>query len=133
MCKAVEISENILKVIADYHDARKGFSQQCSDADKEVVDLLHEIEFGKPDAIRITKIFKLMKAALLRRREAKDELYNFGIIYDTMKVLDTNFKIKLTQAKGYAMQSVYAMEDRKYRNRSDIIEQLDKMDNVVNL
>lgn len=68
------------KIENDFNKAKGEHSR----ADLLVTDLLHEIEFGNPDAVTMVRIHKDMKAALLKRREVKDEMTKLQSLFAMM-------------------------------------------------
>ena len=74
MCVARELSSNLRDTVNIIRKTNDDLYKQLSQIDKLIIDLKHEIEFGKFDVFRGYKKFKQLQEALQQRRIIKDEV-----------------------------------------------------------
>lgn len=66
--------EDIKKIIDDAENRRSELSDLLSNADKEITDIQHYIEFNNVDDDNIKSIYDMLKTRLKIRRQIKNEL-----------------------------------------------------------
>lgn len=104
----VQVSENITRWIDKieslnglFDEASKRNNVLASDlskVDKEILDLLHYIEFTKLNAAQGYRAYKMIKERRIRRRHIKNEMEVLNIILEqNTKEISENVKIKLDE------------------------------------
>lgn len=104
----VQVSENITRWIQKieslnglFDEANKRNNVLASDlskVDKEILDLLHYIEFTKLNAAQGYKAYKMIKERRIRRRHIKNEMEVLNIILEqNTKEISENVKCKLKE------------------------------------
>lgn len=85
MGKAAELLEQYVNLRQEIESEAQAQQRQHSQADKKLADLLHEVEFGQPDACTMVHIFKDMQATLKERRTVKDEIH---VLNSTLQLMN---------------------------------------------
>lgn len=73
MCMAKTLSLNLVETVNIIREVSRELNEQLSTLDKTIIDLQHEIEFGKFDVFRGYKKLKQLQDVLIERREVKNE------------------------------------------------------------
>lgn len=113
MCKAKELSSNLLENISVIKETHQELSKQLSYTDKIITDLQHEIELGRFDVVRGYKKLKQLQDTLIERRKIKNEHELIQPLIAYINSIETKIN-ELHETITYREERIV---DRKYRPR----------------
>ncbi|WP_368652387.1 hypothetical protein AB4Y30_11550 [Ornithinibacillus sp. 4-3] len=112
----------IKKIFIDYPRLYKVKKQELVKAEQERQDLLHVLELGKLDAIKMGKITRELKQVQIRRRQIKNNLEVLEVISKFSQAFNNNTnKSKQIETVMNTVKNI-TERDRKYtmRVRTDL-------------
>lgn len=112
----------IKKIFVDYPKLYKVKKQELIKAEQERQDLLHALELGKLDAIKMGKITRELKQVQIRRRQIKNNLEVLEIVSKFSHTFNNNSnKNKQIESVANTVKNITG-RDRRYtmRVRTDL-------------
>lgn len=99
------------RVLKEVERDEKELNNNLSNFDKEITDILHQIEFGGYNASQGAVLTKSLREVLRKRREVKDR-----------NILVNKMRDKISSAIKSAEDTNKYLERRTYRPRTDILK-----------
>ena len=69
-----------------FQDIKNKKLEELSQIDLEISDIYHYIEIGGYNAVQSSKVFKLLRQTLSRRRDIKDEFELIQVLSDSLSI-----------------------------------------------
>lgn len=99
------------RVLKEVERDEKELNNNLSNFDKEITDILHQIEFGGYNASQGAVLTKSLREVLRKRREVKDR-----------NILVNKMRDKISSAIKSAEDTNKYLERRTYKPRTDILK-----------
>ena len=99
------------RVLKEVERDEKELNNNLSNFDKEITDILHQIEFGGYNASQGAILTKSLREVLRKRREVKDR-----------NILVNKMRGKISSAIKSAEDTNKYLERRTYKPRTDIVK-----------
>lgn len=99
------------RVLKEVERDEKELNNSLSNFDKEITDILHQIEFGGYNASQGAILTKSLREVLRKRREVKDR-----------NILVNKMRDKISSAIKSAEDTNKYLERRTYRPRTDVLK-----------
>lgn len=78
---SMRVFETFYEFFKEFKDQREKFAQDLRDADQEILDIEHAIEFlPNLNCPKAYNLYKLLKKARIKRREAKDAIFIIDVM-----------------------------------------------------
>lgn len=99
-----EALKELIAISNKFQDIKNKKLEELSQIDLEISDIYHYIETGRYDAIQSSKVFKLLRQTLSRRRDIKDEFELIQALSDSLSIstkkISSKFKSKSNNIKN---------------------------------
>ncbi len=130
----VDVLSEIHETLREIRDSYKDNLKSVGKYDAEVTDLLHLIEFGKHDAVRMIKIYKDIENIRVNRRACKDSNLKMKPVYTLLDEKYPKFLDDLRNCIKEIRKTCGWIDRRKYvpRIRSDPEFNLATIDDLKN-
>lgn len=99
------------KVLKEVERDKEELNNNLSNFDKEITDILHQIEFGGYNASQGAVLTKSLREVLRKRREVKDR-----------NILVNKMRDKISSAIKSAEDTNKYLERRAYKPRTDVLK-----------
>ena len=113
MCMAKTLSLNLVETVNMIREVSRELNEQLSTLDKTIIDLQHEIEFGKFDVFKGYKKLKQLQDVLIERREVKNE---WELIQPLIRYTG-NLEDKVNEIHNIIIEKESKYEHRQYTPR----------------
>jgi len=113
MCKAKELSNNLLFLLDQIEKECKNYTKNYSQHDLMIEDILHKIEFDKFNAYEGYMLCKQLQNIRQERRIIKDELEPLQSLKNTIQ--NSNIRKTLERAKNNVVRIEKFKQSRIYR------------------
>lgn len=81
-----EVLKELIAISNKFQDIKNKKLEELSQIDLEISDIYHYIEIGGYNAVQASKVFKLLRQTLSKRRDIKDEFDLIQALSDSLSI-----------------------------------------------